>query len=289
MGSFLDFHAKKGTGYLHPGGVAYTDALIEQLNPVKGLRLLEVGCGTGATIVHITKNHHTQSTAVDFSRKMLRIAKQRARFNGVLKQISFVTISDNGLLPFEDNAFDAVYAESVLGIVSETVLPQLVKEIARVLVQEGTFISNDAVWKESTSRADIERINGACLRDFGLVQSVARPAYKSEWLNLFKSSGLNPKVILDNASIKKLPEHKLKRDLFWYYKTCCAFLNPLMQYKRLKYNRMLQSTHVNDKQFLENYVFVTENNKQVNQEENALQQRLQPGSNPPSLPISFLS
>lgn len=259
--NFLDFHAEKGTRFLHPGGLALTDLLLGELTPVKGMRVLEIGCGTGATVVRLTKNYQTHNTAVDFSDKMLKSAKQRAWCSGVLRRINFKKIAGDGLLPFPDNSFDAVFSESVLAIVNEAVLPQLIKEIARVLVPEGKFISNDAIWKDSSRAIDIERINSACLMDFGMVQSVSVPAYKSEWIKLFEILGLELIRVLEKKNTPAVAGLKIKIDLFNFYKSITNFFNPQLFYKRLKFGKALKTAHLNDGDFLESYLFVLKNKK----------------------------
>lgn len=67
--SFLDFHAKKGTGFLHPGGISMTNILVKEIDPKTGLNILEIGCGTGATTVQLAKYYTVNLTAIDQSKK----------------------------------------------------------------------------------------------------------------------------------------------------------------------------------------------------------------------------
>lgn len=259
--NFLNYHASCGTGFLHPGGFAFTELLLKEIGLREDLKVLEVGCGTGATIVYIAEHYKTFNVAVDFSTKMLSVAKQRAWFKGLSSKIDFLKISENGLMPFPDNYFDCIYAESVLAIVDEQTLPILVKEIYRVLKPKGKFITNDAIWRNSSEKMDIDRINNSCLRDFGIMQSVSNPAYKSEWISFFEKSGFKILKVEDKIRLGTISYKKAKKDLFWLYRKIVFLINPFMQLKRIKYKKALKGQHLNDGNFLENVLFVMQNKK----------------------------
>lgn len=256
---FLDFHAKRGTAYLHPGGAGLTEALITECGLKNGTRVLEIGCGTGATIVKIAKRYKLQAVAADVSENMLKSARQRAVFNNVTSGIVFIKVHGGGILPFKDNSFDAIYAESVLAIADETVLPLLLREISRVLVNGGRFVSNDAIWKDSASVADIERINRACIEDFGIVQSIANPACLEQWKLAFEAAGLFVAKAINQNSIITRPRNE--KSFFRYYKKLSSLFSVAFILSRRRYNQVLKERHANDGSFLDNYLFVMENRK----------------------------
>lgn len=259
--SFLDFHAKKGTGFLHPGGISMTNILVKEIDPKTGLNILEIGCGTGATTVQLAKYYTVNLTAIDQSKKMLKSAKQRAWFNKVADKIQFVLISNQGKLPFEDNMFDVVYAESVLAIITPTQLPLIINEITRVLKPNGKFICNDAIWKDGTDKNMIEQINRNCLSDFGIVQSTASPAYKDEWIHFFEMENLQLTKVIDKDEMKTTKSRPPKKDSYWFYKTALCVLNPFFLAQKMSFDKALKTTHTNDGKFLKSFLFVLLNKK----------------------------
>ncbi len=99
--------------------------------------VLELGCGTGSTaIIHAPFVRHIQT--VDFSARMLEIAKERARQAGV----SNISFTESGIDEFEapKDSFDVVMAMSVLHL-----LPDRTTAIAKIyamLKPGGVFISS---------------------------------------------------------------------------------------------------------------------------------------------------
>jgi len=101
--------------------------------------LLEFGCGTGSTaIAHAPYVHHIH--AIDFSAKMLKIAKDRAEEAGI-DNISFQQATLETLTVL-DNSKDMVLGLSVLHL-----LPDYIDSIHRVfqiVKPGGYFVSNTA-------------------------------------------------------------------------------------------------------------------------------------------------
>jgi len=94
--------------------------------PLKGLRILDVGCGTGAWLTSLSKHNPAKCVGVDFSDKMLKEAK--------LKHPDFrfekARAEDLGI--FEDNEFDIVTASYVLHGVTKEPRKAMLKEMKRV-------------------------------------------------------------------------------------------------------------------------------------------------------------
>ena len=254
--NYLEFLAKNGVAFLHPGGIKLTNVLMKELDLKKGDKVLEIGCGTGATIVKIVKQYNTESVAVDFLDSMLRSAKQRAWLSRVSKKIAFVKVLSSEILPFDDNYFNVVYAESVLAIVNENELPKLVSEIFRVLKPGGKLVTNDAIWKDTSNIENINRINAACLNDFGIVQSISRPAYKAEWINLFEGAKFQIIKVVHKNEFKDLKPTVFRVDLFRIYKLISSALSLRQLLKSINFNRKLRGSHHNDGSFLDSYLFV---------------------------------
>ena len=119
----------------HPGGVAATRELLEAARLGPGARLLDVGCGLGASARVAAEEFGIQVDAVDASEAV--VARASARSGGARVHWSTGSLPT---LPFEDATFDAVLAECVLTTVER---PSALAEIARVTRPGGTLLLTD--------------------------------------------------------------------------------------------------------------------------------------------------
>lgn len=101
-------------------------------------RVLEFGCGTGSTAI-IHAPHVAHIDAIDFSRRMLEIARDRADKAGV----SNLTFAQGDIMEIDVKAgYDVVMAMSVLHLLKD---PQAaISKIYDVLTPGGHFISSTA-------------------------------------------------------------------------------------------------------------------------------------------------
>jgi SAM-dependent methyltransferase len=84
--------------------------MLRFLEPVMGLRILDVGSGTGRAAIALARNG-ADVTAVDASPEMLAVAERRARDAGA--RVTFAR-GDAHHLEFDDRSFDAVVCLRVL-------------------------------------------------------------------------------------------------------------------------------------------------------------------------------
>ncbi len=101
------------------------------LSGVKG-KVLEVGIGTGRNIPYYPDN--VDLTGIDFSPKMVEIARQKAENKGKAKILEM----DAENMEFKDNTFDAVVTSCVFCSVPDPV--QGLKEIKRVCKNGGKIL-----------------------------------------------------------------------------------------------------------------------------------------------------
>ena len=263
--NLLDHRSKSGVAYLHPGGRVLSNYAIRQLQLGNNMYVLEIGCGTGATLADLAMQPGLHITGTDISAAMLSMAEKRIRYCSLRDKIRLLLIKPDGKLPFAGHSFDAVYAESVLAIVQEQVLPVLLSEIFRVLKPGGRMITIDAVWKKETDPGQIRQINQQCLHDFGLIQSLAQPQSVADWQKAFGQAGfasistlqIYPGTITDVS--EKIPNKKSHR--FTRLKKLSLLLNPGLWYYQLKSAFLLKTKHRHDGDFLESYVFLLEKPK----------------------------
>ena len=97
--------------------------LVAELGPAPvGLRLLDVGCGTGRRLVGAGARH---AVGVDLSADMLAVGRRNPR----LRDVELIE-GDVCALPVPERAFDVIWCRLVLGHVAD--LGGAYRELARV-------------------------------------------------------------------------------------------------------------------------------------------------------------
>jgi ubiquinone/menaquinone biosynthesis C-methylase UbiE len=132
---------------LHLGGKEATRNLLEMCKLVPGLRVLDVGCGTGYTACEIAKEYGSRVTGIDISETMISKAKQRARKESLEEKVEF-RVADVYNLPFEDDSFDVALFESVLTPIPGNKVDAL-KEVVRVVTPGSMIGANESFILES--------------------------------------------------------------------------------------------------------------------------------------------
>jgi SAM-dependent methyltransferase len=79
--------------------------LVEELSSVKPTRVLDIGCGTGATTAAVARHFGARCTGVDISPAMIDAARARARQEGL--DVELIT-ADAQSHPFAPGTFDAL-------------------------------------------------------------------------------------------------------------------------------------------------------------------------------------
>jgi len=169
----------------HYGGLGATEELVDLCGIGKGDRVLDVGCGVGATPCFLAEHIGCHVVGVDLSRGMLDWAKRRAARLGLADLVRFEA-ADIRDLPFDDGSFDVVLCESVLVVVPDK--PRAASELVRVVRVGGRVGSNEASWLQGPPPPDLAAHLAAAhlspltvegyrglLEGAGLVDVVARP------------------------------------------------------------------------------------------------------------------
>lgn len=108
--------------------------ILELLGEVKGLRVLDVGCGDGELAVALSELGG-EVVGVDLSPAMIEAAERRAQKSGL--KVAFKVASAQKL-PFRDAQFDVVVAVTVLCFVRDTA--PVFQEMARVMRPGGRLV-----------------------------------------------------------------------------------------------------------------------------------------------------
>jgi ubiquinone/menaquinone biosynthesis C-methylase UbiE len=259
--------AERGKGYLHPYGIRATEHLIDTLRINNRDRLLEIGCGTGDTMVRILSTYNVTIDGIDVLPEMVKKAKQRLKITGLSSRGNVFIYDDREPFPFEDNSYDKIYAESVLGFQNETNLMKLLNESYRVLKRNGLFTANDAIWKKDVSPEDIERINRSCIEDFGLSQASEQTWKVNDWLKIFKeaefeilSFDLISDVLESQAGNKQKKNFRTYlSDFFTNFYSFMGFINPSIRLNSINFKNLLVK-HSDDGKYIESRLFVLKKN-----------------------------
>lgn len=154
----------------------------------KDMKVLEIGCASGLVSRAISKNVK-EIYAIDYSKEMISKAKEITKESNI-----YFSIQDSNNLEFEDKLFDVVIISNVLHILEKP--ENCLKEIKRVLKNEGLLIAPTFLWKEVTTFGKIQKLFGR-LKKFPI---------HSEWdsheyLNFLNENGFScrKKEIIKNS------------------------------------------------------------------------------------------
>lgn len=130
---------------MHPGGRDLTLHLLASADRTPPHRILDVGCGNGATLRHLASLGYV-GTGIDPSALLIEEAKTRSV--GLCIQFD---CADAGALPYAAGSFDAVLFECTLSeIARQMPLDVALAEAHRVLTAGGQLLLNDLYAKHPT-------------------------------------------------------------------------------------------------------------------------------------------
>jgi len=191
--------------------------------------VLDVGTGTGFIALLLAELGH-QVTGVDFSAKMLEVARQKtAEFLKTLKILE----GDVERLPFDDHSFDGVTARYILWTLPDP--EKAIREWIRLLKPGGGLVIIDGLWETKGILQHICKFN---LKMYRLLKFGKRPftnRYKKDLsLQLPHPTGVKMEEIkryminagLTDISVTDLEKVRKaqRKHLPWYLK--CAYDYP---------------------------------------------------------------
>ena len=117
---------------------AFTTFLAEALRPKPGMRILEVGCGTGTAEVNLARLRLSQLdlVGIDISAARVRDALTATRYMNAT--VGFAA-ADACHLPFPNASFDATFCVAVLQHIGD--VSKALAECARVIKPGGKFLA----------------------------------------------------------------------------------------------------------------------------------------------------
>jgi len=192
-----------------------TSALVNflrKLNPPKGLRAIDMGCGEGRDSVCLSK-FGFDVTSIDASRSGLKRAKEYAKTKKV--SIGFLA-ADVMNLPVRDEIYDlAINIACLQMLIHQDIRDKHLHEVHRVLSHEGTFFSCNVGVDKSVSVEDfyknlgkepgnqiLRKIKiGTEEKEIFLPIIAAWPKAKEQYLEEFERAGFsNVKAYKENVT-----------------------------------------------------------------------------------------
>jgi len=173
------------------------EALLKELKPQKGMKVLDIGSGNGETVLTIAEKVGSKGKAVgvDFSPEGVTLAKEKAKERNLEKIAEFHQA--NALeLPFPNNSFDAVISECVVCLIQDK--QKTLNEKVRVLKSGGRVIMHDVITWAPMPKAMREDQKLYCGCIGGAVSL-------DEYVKMMKKAGLiNIKTVDFTKDVKKM-------------------------------------------------------------------------------------
>lgn len=157
---------------MRPGGLTVTEQAIAHCNLQSGMRVLDLGCGTGATLGYITAKYGLHGFGVDVSAELIARARQTS------PQLSWMR-SRSETLPFANESMDVILSECTLSIFE---MESVLSECVRTLKCGGYFVVSDLYARNENGIEALRQLpSGTCI-------SAAMP--KNQILGKIESCGL---------------------------------------------------------------------------------------------------
>jgi ubiquinone/menaquinone biosynthesis C-methylase UbiE len=253
---YLKHMASRSASYIHPRGYSATRLLIKELSLETGMRVLEIGCGTGATIADIISSHDVTIYGVDAMDEMIRAANERIKFLQLSQKVNIIKSEAGKKFIFDSESFDRVYVESVIGFQDLQNLRLILAEAYRVLKSGGIFAATESLWKENVTDEEVKNIYRSSEKDFGLSQASSENININTMMSVCKQAGFEElKIInLDGDNIFKPGDNtRTVSSLYNSINKRKSFLKPRFIMDEISYRRKLKK-HKNYGSFINSWM-----------------------------------
>ncbi len=147
--SFWDGLAKIYNGMLEKGKAYLKLYSLIRGSLTKDMNVLEIGTGTGM-IARAVSQYAASVLAIDYSDKMIEEANKIKHDENII-----FSVEDSESLKSKDKTFDAVIISNVLHVLKNP--EKTLKEVKRVLKNNGILIAPTYMWKELSLLGKIQR------------------------------------------------------------------------------------------------------------------------------------
>jgi ubiquinone/menaquinone biosynthesis C-methylase UbiE len=124
--------------------------MIDRATP---LRIVDIGCGTGASTLLLARLMDARITAVDFLPDFLEVLEDRAEKKGLSEKISTLCCSmDN--LPFRNEEYDVIWSE---GAIYNIGFERGIIDWNRYLKVGGLLVVSEITWTTSSRSSELQK------------------------------------------------------------------------------------------------------------------------------------
>lgn len=134
---------------IRPGGLTLTERALSLGHFPAGAKVLDVGCGVGATVEHLINHHQLTAVGVDPSPLLLESGRARR------PDLPLIEAAGENL-PFIDGAMDGVFAECTLSVMENA--DQALAEFFRVLKSGGQLVVSDLYARNPEGVGDLRQL-----------------------------------------------------------------------------------------------------------------------------------
>ena len=210
---------------IRPGGFTLTDSAFVACEFRAGAKILDVGCGSGATVSHLNRTHNAKAVGVDPSDFLLQLGRAQHPELELARGVGEA-------LPFAAAVMDGVFAECTLSLMQD--LKQTLREIHRVLRSDGWFVANDVYARNPAGAAALQCLSvSSCLR--GAIG-------KDDILQLLQQSGFvlvsweDHTDLLKQLMVQTIMQHGSMTE-FWLKSSACT-MDPVLAQTAMKQAKM---------------------------------------------------
>lgn len=134
---------------IRPGGFTITDRALSFCSFAAGARILDVGCGAGATVEYLITKYNLNAVGVDPSPTLLEQGRRRCPDLPLLE-------ATGESLPFGDGEMDGVFAECTLTVMKNP--DNALAECYRVLKDGGWLVVTDVYARNPEGVEDLRHL-----------------------------------------------------------------------------------------------------------------------------------
>ena len=148
----IDLH--KNASRQGPGGDAETEKALSlaMINRTAPLKIVDMGCGTGASTLLLARLLEARITAVDLLQDFLEVLEDKAENMGVIEKVTTLCRSmDN--LPFGDEEYDVIWSE---GAIYNLGFEKGVKDWRRYLKPGGLLVVSEITWITASRPSELQ-------------------------------------------------------------------------------------------------------------------------------------
>jgi ubiquinone/menaquinone biosynthesis C-methylase UbiE len=198
---YYDFMGYIGVPFFNIGGHASIDRLAEMCRLAPGVKVLEVGCGTGTNACYLAEKYGCIIVGVDIAEHMVAKAAKRADELGLNDRVSF-RISDAYDLNFPDASFDAVITVFVSQFLDTA---KAYSEFRRVLKPSGRLGINEMYCADAVPPEATAKVNAAVEAFCELTELPFTIRTPSTWSKAFTDAGFTKVTVEQHSNADESP------------------------------------------------------------------------------------